>query len=278
MSAVGVGTAADTVGIDRGTLRRWRWRRDHGLALPDAVARGRCQSRRGREARPPVSSASLRAWWVSTRCGGAAPGSPAARRRGSRRRRAKRWSASAGRRRPTWRSRLRAWCAVSIPCTSDQPDISSWPRDGAVPYRTSWTLCPVTTARPWRGCSTDDFARNGAPLVVRFDRAKQHDVAAVQQVLAKYGVLGLHGPARLARYYGQLERQNRDHRSWLRDADRPAAEVIDPMMASLNNSWRRRRLGWSTGAECWRRRPVLSVDRVQMRQQVEETCRHLVAR
>ena len=60
-----------------------------------------------------------------------------------------------------------------------------------------------------------DFDTFGAPLVLRMDRATAHDVPAVRELLAQQGVLALHGPSYYARYYGQLERQNREHRQWL---------------------------------------------------------------
>ena len=57
--------------------------------------------------------------------------------------------------------------------------------------------------------------RNGAPLVYRLDRAMAHDAAAARAVLDAHQVLVLHGPPRDPCYYGQLERQNREHRAWL---------------------------------------------------------------
>src|SRR5262249_20196448 len=55
----------------------------------------------------------------------------------------------------------------------------------------------------------------GAPLVCRLDRARQHHTAAVLAALRRHGVLILHGPPHCPRYYGPLERQNREHRQWL---------------------------------------------------------------
>ncbi len=61
----------------------------------------------------------------------------------------------------------------------------------------------------------DDFRQHGAPLAWRADRASCHRTDEVDEVLSAWGVLRLHGPAHLARFYGQLERQNREHRGWL---------------------------------------------------------------
>lgn len=114
--------------------------------------------------------------------------------------------------------------------------------------------------------------------MLRLDRARQHDVAAVHDVLAARGVLLLHGPPRHPQYYGKLERLNRDQREWLRnDPSAVDGEAIDRMMQSLNNRWPRRRLRWRTAGQEWNTRPTLNVDRVEMRKEVEEVCARLVA-
>jgi hypothetical protein len=148
--------------------------------------------------------------------------------------------------------------------------------DSAIPYRTSWTVAARYDGASVARALAEDFARNGAPLVLRLDRARQHDVAAVREVLTRNGVLPLHGPPRHPQYYGQLERLNRDHRGWLRrDSGAVNPGTLDRMMESLNNLWPRRRLGWTTAAHEWSTRPAIDIDRVTLRKEVETACARL---
>lgn len=279
MSAVGLATAADTVGIDRGTLRRWRWRRDHGLVLA---------RRRGPRPLPIAGETHAQA---------------AALVRGMRRligvdalchvctgltrRAAARIKAETCMAMERERRAGASHVEVSAPGVVRGFDsMQLGPAghllvsgDGAIPYRTSWTIASRYNGASVAQALDDDFARNGAPLVLRLDRARQHDVPAVQSVLAAYGVLPVHGPPRYPQYYGQLERLNRDQRAWLRN-DRSAVDrgAIDRMMQSLNNRWPRRKLGWRTAAQEWSLRPTINVDRIQLRKEVEYRRSRLVAR
>lgn len=143
--------------------------------------------------------------------------------------------------------------------------------DGSIPYRTSWAIEPRYDGPAVARFLNQDFHRHGAPLVLRVDRARQHTTELVRRVLLGYGVLGLQGPAYRASYYGQLERQNEEHRQWLSHAPAhgaPAAEVAT-MMEALNGKWRRRELGWRTAKEVWRKRPRRTLDRRTFRQEVE---------
>jgi hypothetical protein len=153
--------------------------------------------------------------------------------------------------------------------------------DGAVPYRTSWAAVPRYDGAAVAALIERDITRHGSPLVYRMDRARQHETAAVREVLARNQVLLLHGPPRHPQYYGQLERQNREHRAWLRVLGLPrgegAEEQITAMMRALNGRWRRRTLGWRTAREIWQLRPAMEVDRAQLRKEVEretESLRH----
>jgi hypothetical protein len=276
VSDVGLTTAADTVGVDRGTLRRWRWR--HSRGLPLAGRRGP-RSLAIPEAVRTRAAATVRELHGLVGVDALRQGCPGLTRRGAARIKAETRTAIERERRAgaahvevSTAGVVRGFDSMEL-VNANHLLVTA---DAAIPYRTSWAVAARYDGSSVAQALADDFTRNGAPLVLRFDRARQHDVDAVREVLAAHSVLPLHGPARHPQYYGQLERMNRDHRSWLRGEDRPATEVIDPMMASLNNSWRRRRLGWSTGAERWRMRPELNVDRVQLRKEVEETCRHLV--
>jgi hypothetical protein len=150
--------------------------------------------------------------------------------------------------------------------------------DGSVPFRTSWALVPRYDGGAVASLFARDFERHGAPLVLRMDRARQHSVSNVQAVLDRYRVLTLHGPAYRAQYYGQLERQNREHRAWLRRVfvhGREGLEAeVETMMAALTGSWRRRTLDWRTAAEAWSARPQERLDREDFRREVtDRACR-----
>jgi len=145
--------------------------------------------------------------------------------------------------------------------------------DGCVPFRTSWVLAPRYDGRAVADILERDFDTFGAPLVLRLDRARSHDVPAVHDLLDMHHVLALHGPSYYARYYGQLERQNREHREWL--AASPEPVDLDAMMGALNGRWRRSTLGWSTAKELWQRRPVIDVDRNALAQDVNESAARL---
>lgn len=145
--------------------------------------------------------------------------------------------------------------------------------DGCVPYRTSWLLAPRYDGGAVAEMLRRDFDAFGAPLVLRLDRATSHDVPAVRKLLDTNQVLALHGPSYYAPYYGQLERQNREHREWLAAANGPVD--LDAMMAALNGRWRRSTLGWKTAQELWQRRPVIDVDRNALAQDVNDRATRL---
>ena len=145
--------------------------------------------------------------------------------------------------------------------------------DGCVPYRTSWVLASRYDGGAVADILRRDFETFGAPLVLRLDRATSHDVPAVRELLATHHVLALHGPSYYAPYYGQLERQNREHREWLGASDGPVD--LDAMMAALNRRWRRSTLGWSTAQELWQRRPVIDMDRIALAQDVNDRAARL---
>lgn len=146
--------------------------------------------------------------------------------------------------------------------------------DGAVPYRTSVTRGRRYDAKLVAAAVEKDLEQNGAPLVYRVDRARAHDAPEPRAVLEAHGVLVLHGPPHCPRYYGQLERQNREHRAWLNALPTPHWEGIEDclteMLRGVNEVWRRRTLGWRTAAQVWATRPALTVDRQALRQEVNE--------
>jgi transposase len=151
--------------------------------------------------------------------------------------------------------------------------------DAAVPYRTS-----VAVGRKYDGPAVasaleEDIRQHGAPLVWRVDRAAVHECPRVREVLEAHGILVLHGPPHLPRYYGQLERMNREHRAWL-DAAGPLdperlREEVERMAEALNAALPRRSLGWRTAQELWQRRPSLAVDRSAFRDEVRERAHRL---
>jgi hypothetical protein len=145
--------------------------------------------------------------------------------------------------------------------------------DGCVPFRTSWIASSRYDGQAVATILRRDFDDFGAPLVLRLDRASAHDVPAVRALLDDSRVLALHGPSYYARYYGQLERQNREHREWL--ATSPGPVDLDAMMAALNGSWRRSTLGWHTAAELWEARPRIDVDRQALADDVHDRAARL---
>jgi hypothetical protein len=154
--------------------------------------------------------------------------------------------------------------------------------DACVPYRTSAMVAEHYDEAAVLAAIAADIAAHGAPLVWRMDRASCHRTERVKAYLESSGVLVLHGPPRHPQYYGQLERQNREHRAWLR-----ALGEIDPaglppacgrMCAALNTRWPRRALGWMTPAEVWaHRRPIDSGLRARFRQEVYDRAQRVRA-
>jgi hypothetical protein len=144
--------------------------------------------------------------------------------------------------------------------------------DAAVPYRTALTVGRHYDAQLVERALHDDLKRNGAPLVLRMDRAHAHDAPRVRQLLDAYGVLVLHGPPHYPCFYGQLERQNREHRAWLAQLPCASRTKLEPclqqMLDSVNTLWRRRTLNWHSAAELWNARPSLTIDRIAFREEV----------
>lgn len=119
-----------------------------------------------------------------------------------------------------------------------------------------------------------DIALNGAPLVYRLDRAKCHQTDEVREVLVHHGVLMLHGPPRYPQFYGQLERQNREHRAWLNTCGELDPRQLEEELARMQYAWNcslpRRSLAWETASEVWSRRPKLVVDRAELKAEVHD--------
>jgi transposase-like protein len=152
--------------------------------------------------------------------------------------------------------------------------------DAKVPFRTSVERVDVYTGDAVAQVLECDFTEHGPPLVLRRDRARQHSTDAVREVLERFGVLELAGPAHYPRFYGQLERQNREHRAWLGRTGALTPDELDAECADMklrfNFDWPRRKLGFLTAAEAWFSRPKLALDRSAFRAEVAELCARLL--
>jgi transposase InsO family protein len=151
--------------------------------------------------------------------------------------------------------------------------------DAAVPYRTGVKLGRRYDTELVVHALAADMEKNGAPVVYRFDRASPHDSHAVRSLLHEHGVLVLHGPPHCPQFYGQHERLNREHRAWEDELEDlfidEAEECLAEMLGALNGRWRRRTLAWKTAQELWDARPVLTLDREQLAQEVDERAARL---
>jgi hypothetical protein len=151
--------------------------------------------------------------------------------------------------------------------------------DGAVPYRTS--ICTVDTYdhQSVIAALTADFNEHGPPLVARIDRAACQRTPEVLARLEQYEVLVLHGPPHHPQYYGQLERQNREHRAWLAHVTSLTRDELPAtamrMRTALNALWARPTLDWCTAEQVWKARSTVHVDRAQLRRDVERAATKL---
>jgi hypothetical protein len=268
--------AAAIVGVDTATIRRWRLR----ARAPNAFARHR------RTARPlsPIAAASARdlVWRLHGLIGADALRRSVVglSRRAAAYVKAQTLSAMERERKAslvrltiTQAGVVRGLDAMHF-ATVDGPLYALIAADGAIPYRTALTTTPRYDAESVARALSADFERNGAPLVLRLDRAKAHTASAARTILDAHGVLLLHGPPHYPRFYGQLERQNREHRGWMALLPRPRRVAVEPclldMLHGVNHLWRRRTLGWKTATELWNARPRLNVDRNAFREEVHE--------
>lgn len=144
--------------------------------------------------------------------------------------------------------------------------------DGAVPYRTSVHVAARYDTAGVAEAVAKDFAEQGAPLVWRVDRWKAHVTQPVLDLLEEHQVLLMHGPPRHPCFYGQLERQNREHRAWFDALNGDVAELqrkCESMREVFNELVPRRTLGWRTAGEAWRSRERVTVDRRELKQEVD---------
>ena len=138
--------------------------------------------------------------------------------------------------------------------------------DGSVPFRTSVVVSQAYNEDSVLAALRADIEAWGPPLVYRMDRYSAHQTPKVHALLKQHGVLVLHGPPHHPRYYGQLERQNREHRQYLSLEALPSAALLPrvclEMIQALNTTWPRRALRWKTPAQIWgQRRSIGSEER-----------------
>lgn len=152
--------------------------------------------------------------------------------------------------------------------------------DGAVPYRTSIKTVEAYDAKEVIAALRADFESHGPPLVLRLDRIACQRTPEVHSLLREYEVLPLHGPPRHPYYYGQLERQNREHRAWERALGTATRDELTAaaarMRTALNALWARPTLDWCTAEEVWNQRVVVSVDRRLLHNEVQQRTSKLV--
>jgi transposase-like protein len=277
--------AARAVGVGASTMREWRARQARGL--PPRGRRGRAPARPS-----PTAAAEVRGL-VRTLGGLVGAGALAKQVNGVSRRAAAALKADQLRLVEQERRAGSARVEVLVPgvvrgfdamhlATTEGRHYALVAADASVPYRTS---IPVVAAYdgPHVAAALDaDFALHGAPLVCRLDRASCHKVEDVVSVCAGHSVLLLHGPPRHPGYYGQLERQNRDHRAWLDRLGPLPPDVLalacDEMRDALNRLWPRRTLGWRTPEAAWKERPPVNDNRTELYQEVTARAARLRAK
>src|SRR5208283_3082745 len=80
-------------------------------------------------------------------------------------------------------------------------------------------------------------------------------------------------------YYGQLERQNREHRAMLTAMGPVDAGIMQvrsrEKIQAMDTRWPRRTLGWRTAQEIWQNRKPLTEDRDELRRDVQRIAARL---
>jgi hypothetical protein len=175
---------------------------------------------------------------------------------------------------------LRGFDAMHVQ-TLDGPRWLLVAADASIPFRTTGLVVEHYDGPSVALALEHDITRHGAPLAYRFDRWRAHVCPEVLAVLDRYGVLVLHGPAYYPRFYGQLERQNREHRVIL-DTFGPLrpdelSRRADSMLDDLNSIWPRKALGWRTPRQLWDNRPRVDENRVLFQNEVRQRAARIAA-
>ena len=154
--------------------------------------------------------------------------------------------------------------------------------DASIAYRTSIFTARFYDAEHVIAALVRDFELHGPPLVLRLDRIACHRTAEVEAMLSRYHVLALHGPPRHPYYYGQLERQNREHRDWYSLLGPTSlAELTaagDAMRTALNTLWPRPTLDGWTADQAWRARHPIRICRRELHRDVRRCAASLITR
>jgi hypothetical protein len=150
--------------------------------------------------------------------------------------------------------------------------------DACVPYRTSCAYAEHYDADHVAAVLDLDFRTHGAPLVLRDDCARCHTAPAVMSVLEQHRVALLQGPTYYAQYYGQHERQNREHRDWLAWVERTSDDMtaeLERMKTAVNERWLRPTLNWRSAAQLWQTRRCFDNERASFLDEVSERAARL---
>ncbi len=173
---------------------------------------------------------------------------------------------------------LRGFDAMHV-TTTDGPRWLLIAADASIPFRTTGIVVEHYDGPSVALTLETDILRHGAPLAYRLDRWRAHDTDEVRAILAKYRVLVLHGPPYYPRFYGQLERQNREHRGILDVHAVPRPEALpalaDDMLRAVNELWPRPSLGWRTARQVWDTRMRVDENRDDLRDEVSERARRI---
>ena len=168
---------------------------------------------------------------------------------------------------------MRGFDAMDV-ATTDRKRYPLCSSDAAIPYTTSIAVEERYDTLAVAGALDADFGQHGAPLVLRNDRWRAHDAPQVRDVCQRHQVLVLHGPPHHPGYYGQLERQNLDRRTWLDHLGLVAPDELvsacERMRVCLNSLWPRRSLAWHTPEEMWKGRPAITIDRSELAAEVRD--------
>lgn len=281
LRATGVGAplASGAVGVSAPTARRWLRRRRAGVPLrrkrgprraagPAVEVKSRVEAVM-QETRCTVGAAVLgRIAGVSRRTAAVVKGELLTRREAERRRVSVRVTTVPG--------VMRGFDAVDV--SGVRVLVSA---DAGVPFRTSIDVASRYDAVAVAAAVERDFAQHGPPLVWRVDRWKAHVAQPVLDVLRAHQTLVMHGPPHCPRFYGQLERQNREHRAWLDSVGPCTTGRLVGECASMREAFNelipRRTLAWQTSGALWRARQEVQIDRRALAEDVEERKHRLMS-
>jgi hypothetical protein len=168
---------------------------------------------------------------------------------------------------------LRGFDAMHV-MTLDGPRWLLIAADASIPFRTTGLAVDHYDGPSVALALRKDIERHGAPLAYRLDRWKAHGTDEVLAVLDEHGILILHGPPYYPCFYGQTERQNREHRCILDAHGMPSPDALqaltDHMLRSVNELWPRPSLGWRTARHVWDNRLRVAENRTALRDEVTE--------